>query len=228
MDTRTRRILSMAGKVLRFEHEHPSDDPGHQAQVTRLEALLGQVNTLVTQENVGTALERGARTRRRRLRAAIRRKLRHLVNVATQVAAANPALDGRFIMPGQSAPNAAFLGGARTLLAQAAAAESVLVPAGLGAGFVAELTTAIAAFEAAGGESDEGRDDHVQARRVLLDIADSITDVIRILDGLEAARYADAAGELAGYQSARNIYGPVTRSSAPEAPTADGSKEAAA
>lgn len=63
---------------------------------------------------------------------------------------------------------------------------------------------------------------------MLLDIADSITDVIRILDGLEAARYADAAGELAGYQSARNIYGPVTRNSAPEAPTADGSKGAAA
>ncbi|MCA9764435.1 MAG: hypothetical protein KC544_15040, partial [Gemmatimonadetes bacterium] len=99
MDARTRRVLSMAEKVLRFEREFPSEDPGQQATVTRLESLLSQVNDLITQENLGLASEGAARQRRRRTRAALHKRLRHLVNVAEVVTRELPDLEGEFVMP---------------------------------------------------------------------------------------------------------------------------------
>ena len=34
---------------------------------------------------------------------------------------------------------------------------------------------------------------------------------VRVLDGLNAARFADLPGERAKWESARNVFGPITR-----------------
>ena len=82
MQASIRRRLSTAGKVLAFEHEHLSTDPGHIAVVAELEALVARVDTVFTKESLGTIAERAATARRRKARAALALNLRILVRVA--------------------------------------------------------------------------------------------------------------------------------------------------
>lgn len=231
MDARTRRTLSMAEKVLRFEHEYPSEDPGQQATVTRLESLIAQVAGLVTQENTGFASERAARNRRRRTRTALHRSLRHLVNVAEVVARQLPTLDGEFVMPKYGAPGRQFIGQARTLLAQATEQRDAFLATGIGATYFEDAAAAIAAYDAASTEADEGREAHVQAGALFRDILVELMAAVRVLDGLNAARFAERPGERAKWESARNIFGPITRGGTPVDPALiakDGGDQAAA
>lgn len=211
MDARTRRTLSMAEKVLRFEREHPSEDPGQQATTARLEGLLTEASALVTQENLGHASESAARNRRRRTRAALHKALRHLVNVADVVARQLPTLEGEFVMPKHGSPGRKFIGQARTLLAQAGEQREAFTAAGIGTGYFEQAEAAIAAYDAAGGEADEGRGAHVRAGALFREITSEVLATVRVLDGLNAARFADLPGERARWESARNVFGPVTR-----------------
>ena len=211
MDARTRRTLSMAEKVLRFEREYPSEDPGQQATVARLESLLTQANDLVTQENLGTASESAARNRRRRTRAALHKSLRHLVNVAQVVAREMPDLDGEFVMPKHGSPGRRFIGQARTLLAQAGEQRDAFLAAGVGAAYFEDAEAKVAAYDAASTEADEGREAHVRAAALFRNITSQVFEVVRVLDGLNAARFAEQPGERAKWESARNVFGPITR-----------------
>lgn len=78
--------------------------------MTRLKSLLSQVNDLITQENLGLASEGAARQRRRRIRAALHKRLRHLVNVAEVVTRELADLEGEFVMPQYGAAGRAFMG----------------------------------------------------------------------------------------------------------------------
>ena len=225
MDARTRRVLSMAEKVLRFEREFPSEDPGQQATVTRLELLLSQVNDLITQENLGLASEGAARQRRRRTRAALHKRLRHLVNVAEVVTRELPDLEGEFVMPQYGAPGRAFMGQARTLLAQAAAHREAFLAAGIGVQYFERAEAAVAAYDAASTAADTGREAHVQARAVFTTLRSDVLEVVRVLDGLNAARFAESPGQRAKWESARNVFGPVTRGGEVTDPTLLGSED---
>ena len=211
MDARTRRTLSMAENVLRFEREYPSEDPGQQATVAQLEALLTEATALVTQENLGHASERAARNRRRRTRAALHRSLRHLVNVAEVVSRQMPDLEGEFVMPKHGSPGRKFIGQARTLLAQAGEQREAFTAAGIGAGYFEKAEAAVAAYDAASSEADEGREAHVRAAALFRQITSDLLAIVRVLDGLNAARFAELPGERAKWESARNVFGPVTR-----------------
>lgn len=231
MDARTRRTLSMAEKVLRFEREYPSEDPGQQATVARLEGLLVEAGALVTQENLGHASERAARNRRSRTRAALHRTLRHLVNVADVVARQIPTLEGEFVMPKHHSPGRNFIGQARTLLAQANEQREAFIAAGIGAGFFEKAEAAIAAYDAASTEADEGREAHVRAGALFRSITSEVLATVRVLDGLNAARFAEQAGERAKWESARNVFGPITRGGEvidPSVTTEDGGAQAIA
>ncbi|MCA9767433.1 MAG: hypothetical protein KC485_01240, partial [Gemmatimonadetes bacterium] len=75
----------------------------------------------------------------------------------------------------------------------------------------------LAAFAAASDESGASRNAHVDARSSLLAVAEQCRDLVGVLDGLNAARYAKTPERLAAWESARNVYGPVTRSSGSDA-----------
>jgi hypothetical protein len=134
--------------------------------------------------------------------------MRHLVQVAEVAAKGEPALAGLFVMAPRHAPHRTFLTSAKGLLAAATAHEATLVPLGLGEGFVAEFRVGITAFEELSEEVHAGRRDHVGARAELAAIAEAISDLARLLDGLNRARYAEQPDLLAAWESARNVEGP--------------------
>jgi len=59
--------------------------------------------------------------------------------------------------------------------------------------------------------ANAGRRDHVGARADLTAVADEIMEVVRLLDGLNRARFASTPDLLAAWDSARNVEGPFRK-----------------
>src|SRR5690606_6403840 len=70
--------------------------------------------------------------------------------------------------------------------------------------------------------ADTGREAHVQARAVFTTLRSDVLEVVRVLDGLNAAR---SPGQRAKWESARNVFGPVTRGGEVTDPTLLGSED---
>jgi hypothetical protein len=211
MDSITRRKLSMARLALTFEHKHPSTDPSHQAVVTRLEALVGRIDAVFTQQELGTVGERAAAARRRTVRRTLRMRLKHLARVGAIAALETPALTGKFIPPMASGPNRVFVGTAKAMQREATTHHDLLLAAGLGADFLQRFDTAIADFEAAAAAASEGRLDHIAARADFERLGKECLAMVKLLDGLNEARFEKEPEQLAAWQSARNVFGPFTR-----------------
>jgi hypothetical protein len=223
MNAVTRRKLSMATRVLDFEQAHIATDVGHVALVARFEALVTKADALALRQRGGTLSERAATNRRLQFRDAITRQLRHLVQVAEVAAKGEPALAGHFVAAPRQAPHRTFLTAAKTLLAAATTHEALLVPQGLGERFVAELGTGVTTFEALSETIHAGRRDHVGARAELQAVSEEIGEVVRLLDGLNRARFDGQPELLAAWESARNVEGPFRapreEAETPAAPT---------
>jgi monoamine oxidase len=206
-----RRKLSMAGQVLAFERAHPSTDPSHQVVVTRLAALVGRVDEVFTQERMGTVGERAAARYRRRVRRGLRMRMRHLVHVGAVAAVDDPHLTGKFVPPPTGCPNRVFLGTARALLLEATAHHDTLLANGLGTAFLIEFAEAIKSFERASIAIDTGRRDHVAARVDFTELARTAVSLVRLLHGLNSARFAREPEVLAAWESAREAGHPKRR-----------------
>lgn len=68
---------------------------------------------------------------------------------------------------------------------------------------------AVAAYDAASTAADTGREAHVQARAVFTTLRIDVLEVVRVLDGLNAARFAESPGQRAKWESARIVFEPV-------------------
>src|SRR5690606_13922142 len=79
----------------------------------------------------------------------------------------------------------------------------------LGEGFIAELTAAIADFEAAGKSANVDRVTHVGARAELIESSVECMELVNVLDGFNRARFATDGKLLAAWEAARNVFGPV-------------------
>lgn len=211
MDSITRRKLSMARQALAFERAHPSTDTSHQAVVTRLQELVGRVDAVFIQERTGSVGERAAAARRRAVRRTLRMRLRHLARVGAIAALTTPALTGKFIPPEPAGPNRVFVGVAKALLKEATEHQAPLLAAGLGDGFLADFTAAIAAFEFEAGEITERKLDHITARADLDRLGKECIAMVQLLDGLNEARFQKEPENLTAWRSARNVFGPFTR-----------------
>lgn len=219
MQASIRRRLSTAGKVLAFEHEHLSTDPGHIAVVADLEAMVARVDTVFTKESLGTIAERAATARRRKARAALALNLRILVRVAERAAKKTPSLAGLFVPPDYQGPNRGIVGHAKAMLAEATRLQELLVPAGLGPTYLPDLAASIGEFENASLTLDAGRRDHILARADFADLAGECSEVVGILNVLNAKRFANDSELLAGWKAVRNVFGPFTRrDETPETP----------
>lgn len=233
MDAKTRRTISMVKRVLAFETAHTSDDASQIAIVTKLQEIHSQLATLLETENAGRVEERAATNRRQRIRRDLKRQVRHLLMVVDIAAETDPDLAAHFVGPEAGAPNRQFYTVVRSLEALAREHEALLLTAGLGQTYLTDLTTNLEAFDAASAATDAGRGDHVDARSDLLAFTTKCIDLVRVLDGLNQARYIMTPERLRLWDSARNIYGPVGREggaeeATPDAPAAGASESPAA
>lgn len=223
MKATIRRKLSMAARALKFESANPSSDESHAGVVTRLSELLAHADDVIRSEGNGDTGERAARRRRKLIRRNVQGRLRHLARVADVASKATPALAGKYVPAQYNTPNQMFIATARRMLADATADQAQLMPAGLGTTSLAELGTAIAEFDAAGGAADDARGEHVGARAKLEALVAETLELLRVLDGLNAVRLVSAPDLLAEWKSARNVFGPVNRTPEQvEDPTVEG------
>jgi hypothetical protein len=211
MEARIRRKLSMVERVLQFSKAHAATDPGYTGVVTRLEALVARGTALAELERNGDSGERVARNRRAAVRRTLSQLLRHLDRVGAVVGRERPELVGAFDAPENTISNRAYLAAARDLSATATANQEVLVKHSLGEGFLEALIRAIAEFSEAGAAANSSRDRHVGARGELPTIAAEAGELVEVLDGFNRARFAEGSAEIAAWESARNIFGPVRR-----------------
>jgi hypothetical protein len=212
MQARIRRKLSMAQKVLDFSRTTPSEDAGYTGVITRLEQVLTRATSLAQEAVDTTEEEQMAIHRRTRTRQRIAELLRHLARVGAAAAAQRPGLDEALAAPRNNRPNRQFLAKATIQLERATEHVELLRTFALGESFIADLTAAVADFEAAGKSANVDRVTHVGARAELLDATVECMELVGVLDGFNRARFATDTKQLAAWESARTLFGPVTRS----------------
>jgi hypothetical protein len=215
MQARIRRKLSMVDRVLQFSKAHEATDPGYTRVVERLEQLMSRAGELNELERNGDNGERVAVRRRVQARRTLNRMLRHLDRVGAVAAHDRAELYGVFDAPDNTANNRSYLAGARDLLASATQHRELLVPCSLGENFIEELTRAIEQFVEATADANAARERHVGARGELPTIAAEAGELVEVLHGFNRARFAEGSAELAAWESARNVFGPIRRKSPP-------------
>ena len=209
MQARIRRKLSMAQKVLDFSRTTPSDDAGYTGVVTRLEQSLTRAMSLAQEAVDTTEEERMAIHQRARIRQRIAEFLRHLARVGSAAAVQRAGLDEAFAMPRRNLPNRQFLAKATIQLERATEHVELLKSFALGECFIADRTAAIAVCAAAGKSANVDRVMHVGARADLIDASVECMELVNVLDGFNRARFATDTKQLAAWESARNLFGPV-------------------
>lgn len=211
MQAKIRRKLSMVERALQFSQANVATDPGYTGVVTRLEQLVARAAQLAELERSGDNGERQATRRRVTSRRIIRGLLRHLDRVGAVVERTRPDLVGSFEAPEPNLANRNYLAAARDLLTVATEHQEVLLQHSLGAGFIDALREAITTFGEAGAAANLSRERHVGARGELPTIAAEAGELVAVLDGFNRARFAAGSAELAAWEAASNIFGPVKR-----------------
>lgn len=201
----------MASRALAFARSHPSPDAGYTSIVTRLQERVALADTLAVQEREGRGGEAAAAARRIEARKEMHeRLLRHLSRVSSLAALSHPELAGQFTMPRANVPHGAFLIGAKSMLSAAIARQDLLVPFGLGASLIPELTAAVAEFDTMITAVHRGQKGHADGPGDLTAVTDECAALVGVLDGLMATRFNGDAENLAAWENARNPLGPFT------------------
>jgi len=230
MNRIVRRRLEMAVRVRDFSRAHPSADASYAPVLARLEDRVARMEALARQQQGGYLVKRSSVTRRRGLRRRLHHELlRHLVTVAEDAAAEEPALAEKFRLPPSNGSNEAFRTLARKMLEQGQAGRELLAKHGLMATLLDDLTAAVDQFDASVAETNEGRRDHVGARAELDAVSDEVMHLVELLDGLNRYRFGGDAELRAAWESARKVVaGPRTEpKEEPPAPPAGEVKPAA-
>ena len=165
MDRNVRRKLEMAVRVLEFSRANPSADASCAPVEVKFEGVRRAAAVLSAQQLDGQTTSRASRARRRELRRTLQHALlRHLVTVAEVAAEEEPAIADRFRLPATNSNNQAFRTAARLLLEEGEARRELLTRHGLADRLLEDLRAAVDQYDAAVGEANAGRRDHVCAR----------------------------------------------------------------
>jgi hypothetical protein len=184
-----RRKLTMAGRVRDFTRTYPSTDASWTGVVSRLEELLARAGALEQVERQGRADRRTASATRRELRDRIQADyLRHLVTTAAVAFKDDLAVPREYRLPRLNGPYRVFGATAHGMLAAAQPIRDRLITAGLGETLLDDLTAALTEFDAATEADAASRRSHMVARGELEDVADQITEQVKLLDGLMRPR----------------------------------------
>jgi hypothetical protein len=231
MRAELRRKLEMATRALNFSLAHPDGSAGYVTAVGRLTEGVARAEALATQQRAGIIASRAATARKRDLKSTVHHTLLdHVARVAEVASKEVPELARKFQLPRDNASYHAFRTAAGAMAAEAAAQQALLVRHGLSEPLLARLAAALEELDAAVDQATEGRRAHVGAGAELATVIEEAVQVVRVLDGLNRFRFASEVEQLAAWESATNVLGPVRREPGPEPgpgdtpPAADGSQ----
>jgi hypothetical protein len=196
----------MAVSVRDFSRAHPSADASYTSVLGRLESSISRMEELAGQQQGGYLSKHSSTVRRQELRRRLHGGLlRHLVTIAQDATAENPALTAMFQLPGSNASHKAFQTLARKMLEQGQAQKELLAKHGLADKLLEDLSAAVNEFDASVAETIEGRQDHVLARAELDTVSDEVMRLVGMLDGLNRYRFDRNPQLLVAWESARHV-----------------------
>src|SRR5690606_33452679 len=117
----------------------------------------------------------------------------------------------KFDAPESNLTNRNFLATARQLLVAATEHQELLLKFSLGEGFIESLGKIIEELSQMGKVASVSRSRHVGARGELPPLAAEGTYLVHVLDGFNRNRFAPGSAQLAAWESATNIFGPIAR-----------------
>ncbi len=229
MNAKSRRIVEMGKRALKFSQDHPDPSPGYAAALARLENRLARAQQLATQQLEGILEVRAATAQKIKLRRLMRRtQLAHIASVADSAAIEMPELARRFAAPPEGSPYVVFRTAARSLVAEAQNQKELLVRHGLTDTVLESLVQSLDEFDQAIEQGSEGRRSHVGASAELDAVSDEIALIVRVMDGLNGFRFANDAESLAGWKSSSNTFPAPSNTSKPTVPPVSGEVRPAA
>jgi hypothetical protein len=205
MDSLIQIKLEVGGRVVGFCHAHPSDNPGLNAAVVKLEDRLTRARVLDQQHESGQIAVKASVLTKGGLRATVRDGLILVAGLAEAAAAEQPDLVVRIKVPKDKMSRAEFVTKARVAVAEATEVEPLLKQYGLPDTLLAEITAAIDRIEATESAKEVGRNSQVGASADLDKVTAEVMRLLRQLDRLNRHRFRDDAELLAAWVRARNI-----------------------
>ena len=224
------RRYDMLVRVKEFGAAHadlfPADTLGGQS-FARLAASVDRLTAGAGSESSGRTEARQGGAAKAQARAALRTALEAIARTARGLAVATPDVAGRFPPPGRSSDHQ-LVTTARRVAADAASYAAGLVAHGLPSTFVADLGTAIDAFEHARSTRTAATETHVAARASIRAAMDGALAALPQVDAIVENRVAGDPGLLAAWRSARHVAERMPSTPAPAAAAAATSTPAAA
>lgn len=205
MDTRSRKQIERASRVIVFAREHRSEVAAEVVAVSRLEERLTRAEAVAQGARASQLAEQEAIVERTALRSAIADRLHLLAVIARSAGAESPGTPIVIQFPGPRHNQVEFANGARQAVAAATEREEVLVKYGLPAGFLAELTGMLDAFGQFLNARDEAGQAKVAARRELRMVLQEIRLAIQQLHASFRLRFRDDPGVLRAWATAADM-----------------------
>ncbi len=194
----------MGKRVFDHSREHPEDTTGFAATVTRLGGLLSLAAELAAKQQEGLIEEHAATGIKHDLRVALKQgHLDHVARVGRVASAEVPELRQKFGM-GRGTSFMAFRTTAGRIAADALANKDVLVQNGLSETVLNGLGQLIAKYDAALDQASSGKRAHTGASAELEKVAREIVQAVKVMDGLNRARFEKGSDPLGAWVSARS------------------------
>ncbi|MCL4866035.1 MAG: hypothetical protein KJZ47_09100 [Gemmatimonadales bacterium] len=197
--------VDRARRVAEFARQHPSDLPGYQAALERIEERLARV-TEVAQEEVGSVREeRAAVARRLELREQLTADLQMVAGIARIAGRESVGTPIVLRYPGPRRNQLQFLNGARQVVVAATEREELLIGYGLPVGHLAALSGDLDRFAELLGERDAASRAHVGDRQQLLVLAQELRLVVEQMHVINRYRFRKDRALMAMWQAARDL-----------------------
>lgn len=205
METRVRKQIERASRVMIFCRERPSDLPGYDLAVTRLRELLSRAASLAQEHLTSSLATREAVAERNALRGRSYVGLLMLARIARMAGIEVLGTPIVVRLPGPRQSLKAFLTGARAAISTGREREELLVKYGFPPGQLDILEQEIDALEAFNTRRDEFSQGKVIAREALSTATREMVMVVRQLHAINAFRFRDDPAELRGWAHASDI-----------------------
>jgi len=215
MNADMKRRIEMAGRVLVYSREHPSDAAGYQAAVARLVERLARAETVTQLHATNRLLSKGGLAERRALRRTLTADLRLLAAIARSAGLESVGTPVVIQYPGPGQSNLAFLEGGRAAVSLGREQEELLVRHGLPAAHLGELAVGLDAFEARLIERDLTLVKRIDARAELKQVGRDLARVADELGAFNRHRFQDDPVALSAWRFARSPRTPARKVAEP-------------
>ena len=205
MNTRMRKQIERASRVVVYCREHPADLTTEQAVVRMLEERLARTEAVDREARANALAEREAIAARIRLRDGIVAGLRLLARTAQAAGREQPGVPITIVIPESRNSQMEFLQGARLAVATATGYEELLGKHGLPPGHLGLMAAELESFARLLAARDDAGQKKVAARRELRAVVSEMWMAVLQLHAAIGFRFRDDPAALRGWATAVDL-----------------------